>query len=409
MDMLEKTEEILKTGCVCDHCLGRQFAKLLSGFSNDQRGNAFRTALAMQLDSSDDLKGIDASNFTGFKFHGEKLSKISSHKQKKCLVCDDFFKSLDSWVSRAVSAASRLEFKTFLVGTTLSADLLAREENLWESVGLDYCEPLKAEINREIGKRIEKALSTRADLKKPDINFIIDASRSRVSVQPNPIFFYGEYQKLARGIPQTKWPSGKFKNSIEQIVARPLMSMLRGSNHKFHGMGREDIDARCLGWRPFVIEIIEPLKRKADLIKTMKAVNKSTKVKVRKMRASDIDEVRKIKDSRARKEYCVEVLCERDVSRADLKKLSALRGEISQHTPKRVIRRRADILRKRKVLALNSKYISSRKFILTVRCDAGLYIKELVSGDSGRTKPSVSELLGCTCEPRNLDVTKIIR
>ena len=65
MNTLEKTEAILKTGYVCDHCLGRQFAKLMTGFSNDQRGMALRTALAMQLDSQDIFGDVNKINFYG--------------------------------------------------------------------------------------------------------------------------------------------------------------------------------------------------------------------------------------------------------------------------------------------------------------------------------------------------------
>ncbi|HDN68368.1 MAG TPA: hypothetical protein ENG23_02140, partial [Methanomicrobia archaeon] len=32
--------------------------------------------------------------------------------------------------------------------------------------------------------------------------------------------------------------------------------------------------------------------------------------------------------------------------------------------------------------------------VVEIKCEGGLYIKELVSGDGGRTKPSLSELLG---------------
>jgi len=36
-----------------------------------------------------------------------------------------------------------------------------------------------------------------------------------------------------------------------------------------------------------------------------------------------------------------------------------------------------------------------------------LYIKELISGDGGRTKPSLSELLGTETEVKELDVVDV--
>ena len=42
--------------------------------------------------------------------------------------------------------------------------------------------------------------------------------------------------------------------------------MSGGKEHFFHGMGREDIDALCLGeGRPFVLELSEPRIRDIDL------------------------------------------------------------------------------------------------------------------------------------------------
>lgn len=398
--VLEKAHKIMDKP-VCDHCLGRQFAQLLSGYGNEERGKLIRTIAAMSLDREELPKDTDMSNFHGLRFHSLEAAIPAG---KKCSVCGDLFLGLKKWVDKIRAAAKKYEFSTFLMGTKLSLDLIEKEEALWERVGIDYCEPLKAELNRELGKLVEKALGVRFDGKKPDVNIIADFNSAKVSVEINPIFIYGEYQKLVRGIPQTRWPSGKYRNSVEQIIAKPFMRATKGRSHKLHGMGREDIDARCLGWRPFVLEILAPRKRKLDIKKLAKKID--GKVRVRNMRASDIQEVRKIKEARAEKTYRVVVLCERPVKKSDLKKLYSLRL-ISQKTPERVLHRRADRYRKRNIKSLKAKLVSSRKFILVVRSDAGLYIKELVSGDSGRTEPSVSGLLGMECRCKELDVIAI--
>ena len=183
------------------------------------------------------------------------------------------------------------------------------------------------------------------------------------------------------------------------------MKATRGSGHKFHGLGREDIDARCLAWRPFVFEIIEPKIRQVELKKAAKKIKKS--IRIRKLRHSDILEVRKIKEARVDKTYTCQVVCKKPVTKKELRKLSSLVCEIRQKTPKRVLHRRADKLRKRKVRKIIIRSISRRAFRLTVKGEAGLYIKELVDGDEGRTKPSVSSLLGIACACKDLDVIKI--
>ncbi|MDI6721708.1 MAG: tRNA pseudouridine(54/55) synthase Pus10, partial [Candidatus Aenigmarchaeota archaeon] len=115
----------------------------------------------------------------------------------------------------------------------------------------------------------------------------------------------------------------------------------------------------------------------------------------------------KVKDSKIDKTYRAVVKCEKPVSRKDLSRLKHLISEIRQKTPHRVLHRRADLLRKRKIRLLRAKYIDKNTFILTVRSESGLYIKELISGDEGRTSPSVSEILANECRCKELDVVRI--
>jgi tRNA pseudouridine synthase 10 len=126
------------------------------------------------------------------------------------------------------------------------------------------------------------------------------------------------------------------------------------------------------------------------------------------MRASNIEEVRRIKEARSDKTYKALVICE-GVSKVELAKLKKLIGNIKQKTPERVLHRRADKFRDRRLKSLQVKSVNKRKFYLIVKCEAGLYVKELISGDNGRTNPSVSSILGKPCICEELDVLKIHR
>ena len=401
MNILEKATMILEKP-VCDHCLGRQFAQLLHGYSNDQRGRMLRTMVAMTIDKEKTKYNVDISNFSDYKFHNlEEKSK----KKQKCSVCNNLFDNLDKWIDKIQKVSKKYEFTKFLIGTRLSSELIQKEEELWESVGIDYCEPLKAEVNREIGKKLEKKIKAVGNPKNANINFILDFKKGKVIVEINPLFIYGEYQKLVRGIPQTKWPSGKYKTSVEQIIAKPFMNATKGKAHNLHGLGREDIDARCLAHRPFVLEIINPEYRNLPLNKLSKKIKKD--VRVRKLRFSSMKEVREIKEMKIDKSYAMIVECKKPLDNKDLRKIKKIIGEIKQRTPTRVLHRRADRFRVRKVKEIRYKYINKKRFSLTVKGEAGLYIKELVSGDNGRTRPSISFLLENECTCKDLDVIKI--
>jgi len=80
---------------------------------------------------------------------------------------------------------------------------------------------------------------------------------------------------------------------------------------------------------------------------------------------------------------------------------------IEQRTPIRVSHRRADKVRKRSVKKITVKKIDSKILELTIECEGGLYIKELISGDEGRTQPSVSSLLGTPARCVELDVLEV--
>ena len=44
---------------------------------------------------------------------------------------------------------------------------------------------------------------------------------------------------------------------------------------------------------------------------------------------------------------------------------------------------------------------------LTLEAESGTYIKELVSGDDGKTKPNISQMTGAPCKVTELDVIEI--
>lgn len=80
---------------------------------------------------------------------------------------------------------------------------------------------------------------------------------------------------------------------------------------------------------------------------------------------------------------------------------------ILQKTPLRVVHRRADKFRKRSVKKISWKLLSRKKLQLKIRGESGLYIKELITGDEGRTKPNASDLLENKVKKISLDVIKI--
>jgi tRNA U54 and U55 pseudouridine synthase Pus10 len=85
---------------------------------------------------------------------------------------------------------------------------------------------------------------------------------------------------------------------------------------------------------------------------------------------------------------------------------------LAQRTPERVAHRRADKIRRRKVIetsgpsvGINEDGVMIAEFSL--RCESGTYVKETVHGDCGRTQPSISSLIKAKCTVEWLDVADI--
>jgi tRNA pseudouridine synthase 10 len=399
--MFDVIRSILEEGPICEDCLGRQFAKLSTNLSNKQRGRAIKLMVAML-----DNRPIDAN--------------ICRDERENCWVCGGLFSRLDVWVDRCVETLKGYEFDNFLIGTKLSGRLSENEEILWVESKITTAEPLRSHLNREVGKRIENITSKRAEFKEPEILIILNLARGEIELTTNPIFIYGRYKKFVRGFPQTRWPcrecrgkgcsrcafTGKmYFDSVQEIIAGPILAVTEGADVTFHGAGREDIDALMLGTgRPFVLEVKRPVKRYFDLKRLESTINcNQQKVAVSDLKFVHRDSVEKVKNAKSDKVYRLKLTYEGALNRKKLKQaLTQLEGRIEQITPKRVSHRRAEITRIRTVHSakLDGGYIF-------IKCEGGLYVKELISGDGGRTKPNLSELIGIPVKVEELDVLEV--
>jgi tRNA pseudouridine synthase 10 len=345
----------------------------------------------------------------------------------QCWLCDGLIGEIETFTEILSRKLNDFEFDNFLVGSKVDDELLAREESFWTSVGLAHPESIKAELNREIGKLLNTKLGKPTEFSKPDIVAVIDTRFNVGQVFPTPIFIYGRYLKLKRGIPQTKWycrkcrgrgcprcnGTGKmYETSVEELIAEPALEMTGASEFALHGMGREDIDALMLGsGRPFALELTHPKKRKINLNDLAQEINQkhTGKVEVKGLRESAREEMIAIKSGKYDKTYSCKIQAEKVVPNEKLKMVvnTFIERVITQRTPIRVAHRRADKYRKKLVSNCRLNSHKGNEFVLEITGESGIYIKELIHGDSARTQPNLSDELGVKCEVLELDVIKI--
>jgi tRNA pseudouridine synthase 10 len=163
--------------------------------------------------------------------------------------------------------------------------------------------------------------------------------------------------------------------------------------------------------RPFILEVVAPKVRTAELPLLEDLINSSTDGRVRVMfdHRSARSEVETIKSQKAHKKYSISVEVDNAFSIEDIQNaVNALQGvTITQRTPLRVSHRRADRFRKRRVIEMECAGRDDDRFLIEVVGEAGLYIKELISGDGGRTTPSLAEILGVSARVVTLDVIMV--
>jgi len=395
---LERARRILGAGPICDECLGRPFARVGRGLTNGERGRAIRARLA------------------------------DSGKAGVCWVCGGLFDRAAMWAERAAWQAAGFEFATYLFGVRLSPRLEETERFFDERFPGDEGESLKHAFNRVVGKAFEARLERPATVafNGPDVSFVVDLGADALTLHVASLHVYGRYRKLARGIPQTRWPcrrcrgrgcascgfTGKqYPESVEEWIAAPFLAAAAAEAARLHGAGREDIDARMLGdGRPFVLEVLAPCRRTLDLTQLQRDVNQraTEKVEVSSLSFVDRGTVALLKGLAATKRYRARVEFEAPVDAKRLgEALRVLCGEIEQRTPRRVSHRRADRVRARRLISASGEVEGPRRAVVKLEGEGGLYVKELVSGDGGRTKPSLSGLLGIGAVVAELDVLEV--
>jgi len=227
------------------------------------------------------------------------------------------------------------------------------------------------------------------------------------------IYLSGRYVKMSRRLPQSPWfinGERKGESSVEELITGPAARLFGASDCKFHAEGREDIDVRMLGGgRPFVIEVQNARLCSPSCAELEAAVNSSSggDVLVRRvLRCGQSAMAALQRDAENhRKTYVCVCWSSKPLGREDAAKLAEVRDlEILQKTPVRVLHRRAPAVRPRTLHWLEAELVNDHYFRLRLSTQAGMYIKEFVHGDLGRTRPSMRSLLGARVEILQLDV-----
>lgn len=338
----------------------------------------------------------------------------------------------DAALEAVSNEAQRWEFSSFLLCTGLPDPQVARDD------------PRAHAFRRMLHTLVGSALEARwhgertVDFKLPHVRFRFEVATGQVTTLSESVYLYGRYCKLIRTLPQTHWDcrtcrgrghrrrsprtpcdrcdgtGRQFPESVEELIAAPLLPLFGAQSAVLHGMGREDIDALMLGnGRPFVLELRQPRRREVDAQRMHQALASALEGKLavpRGLRLVPRHTLQQVKQARPDKSYTARLRVGRTPSDTDLAQITALSGvTLAQRTPLRVSHRRSDLVRKRRIIAMEARLdpTETTRIEVVVRAEAGTYIKEMISGDDGRTQPSIAANLGTPCHCEELDVNDV--
>jgi len=286
----------------CNACLGRVGGKKRFGQTLEESGNEVRAAVLER-----DSHLITARETTPL-----------------CPFCENLFEEVDLLADIIFDALEPYELKRLQLGARFPKDQTENEDVMRKQYGAGGSDALKSTLVAQIASRLNQRLSGIELVNdKPDVLALIDVLTLTVDLDIRAVYMYGRYRKLERGIPQTRWPCRackgrgcrrcddtglQYKRSVQDLIGNPLLELFEASEHSFHGMGREDIDVRCMGrGRPFVIEFKNPRKRTVEPEVMMERINRLAdgSVEITSMRASTRSEVVRIKDTPAEKSYTI--------------------------------------------------------------------------------------------------------
>jgi tRNA pseudouridine synthase 10 len=321
----------------------------------------------------------------------------------------------------ALDIITKTNTPTFSVSTLIPKQWLMNEERLWDRK-ITNSESIKNYLNRDISVFLSKN-SHAVPVKEGEVRLAFDLRAGKVFGERQSLFVFGRYKKLIAGLSQSRWIcksckgrgckkcGGKGKNyeSVEERIGEILKQEFNASAYTMHASGREDVDATNTAGRPFVMEIKNTENRNGSLENAGKQINKGMEVVVCDLRIVGRTFIEVVSESHFDKEYEIDVEFEKEVDESELKKILMLAGKtLEQRTPSRVTHRRADLIRKRRIIELELlKTLDPRHKTFRILAEAGTYIKELVFGDNGRTKPSFAEVLGFGAKCTRLNVSKI--
>jgi len=344
MDLAERVKEILEKYYICDECLGRQFHNIIPKIRNREKGRILRT-------------------FVLFSYlHNKEEVKIK--KEGECYLCKNMFNKIDFYLNEIKKRLKDYEYNSFLIGSKIPKELISREEEFWDENGVDFCEAMKSSFNREIGYRLRKETKKKIKFENPDIMIVVDPEKNEIDLQISPLYIKGSYKKKTK------------KGKVQKLIENTLVKKSSASESIFYSIGRLEQNVITSCYRPFIIMLKNPKKRKLGLKKIKQEINKSKSISVSNLSYSNKDSLDEMKNEKITASYLATLEFNKKFGKEEFKEI---RKKLISLRNKRVLQFLKKKTRKPYIRRLKVK-VSGRKLIIDVESTVGFSINSLLKG-----------------------------
>ena len=351
---------------LCDHCMGRTFAKRAGLVNHRQLGARLR-----------------------------KAGKYA--KPKKCHVCKGVFAQLDKHCDEMIRLTSDIQFSTFLIGTTLKTSVHDADDNVRAKYKLRGTHSAKSDITSTLSKIFARKTRTRTNALLPDITIKIDFRDTSISIESRSIFVQGRYTKELRGLSQKadkcKMCIGKGcmhcahrgiikTNSVEGKISEILCDTTSSKQAKFLWCGSEESKSAVTGrGRPFIAKLRGPSKRWGSLLKKRNLGDGVT--------LYDLHYVHALPKTVPKFSFTttIQIATNENIDAKMLRELRTIVGNVIDYGIKTHVR---------KIHSVTYKKINSKHFQLGIRTDSGFPIKRFV--ECSNVSPNLTDLLEVKCK-----------
>ena len=374
---LSDAKIILSEYSLCEHCIGRLFAKKMRINSNQQLGKKIQNRLFLKL-------------------------------SKKCYICKGTLSNLDSIINKMIEKSHDYKFLTFVVGAILKPSITDRDDLIRSKFKLQGIDSVKTAITKELSKKFQKKTRKKIDFLNPDLTFTFNFKDDSCELRSKPLILFGRYIKKNRGLPQKQVPCINCKGkgclqcenhgfskftSVEGKISKFLFDKFSGTQTKITWFGGEDKNSLVLGnGRPFFIKLFNPKKRTARLQKNYV---------IDELEIHNLKIISKISKQVIpfRSNIELSILSEHNLNDKNLNNLKTLIDTSITVYVKHSKRNQKSIHK------LKFKKSSPTSFSLWITADGGLPIKRFVEGND--VYPNITDLLGTKCRCKEYDIHRV--